>query len=90
MEDKTLTLIKSVTNCITCGSEVKINSGDEGTQSYAEQTTRLKAENKALMGALTGLIGLKAYKDLHGKDAHYKELQPKEWANARQVLNSIT
>ena len=58
-----------------------------------EQKEKLRAElaeANAMLGkyheALNDLVVLKDYKDQHGKDASYQELQPGCWGRARDCL----
>jgi hypothetical protein len=47
------------------------------------------AVNKEALFVLSELVILKAYKDRHGKDDYYQDLQPKLWEKAKQVIMNI-
>ncbi len=49
----------------------------------------LRTEKAALSGALDELLFLKVLKDKSGKTPEYLERQPKAWAAAMQVLDTL-
>jgi len=67
--------------CFNCS---KIDYEEMWRQAIYE-VGRLKDQNKQLKEALTNLVKLKEYKDMHGKDIYYQEYQPKYWNVATKL-----
>lgn len=71
--------------CGQCGEIIRLRK----QATAAMLSAPILTVSQHLYTALSKLVDLKLYKDIHGKDKNYLAARPQAWAQAKEVIEQI-